>query len=385
MPEMPKAKAKERPSLERKIYFFRSSIGKDASGSNVPFDAAVPLGAINRLPFDDDGGRYIFDQEGNALCAWIDGAGQHPRMRFSQIRRVGLPQIDAAGNLTDLNLQTFEGLVEPVHVVFFRGELVGVEFNFYGPRPSRLGYYLQKTAGLNAAPVFDPLLRLDVAAQLERLWDIRLFDLKVHSSYASALKKADADLGATFDAAANDSPEEVQVVLRARKQGAGALLGRLKAATKSLLRRPDLRTEASHFVIKGLMQDSGRVEPLDLLRDQLISHKRIIRVNERSRALDKDAAYAAITQAFDELSGELADAAGGLVVRLQCDHPGMWLGDHYRVRCPHFRPRPKANAHVADNRRVRCLVGYPSNRPRHLGSGTRDHTHHHSAAGRKTG
>jgi hypothetical protein len=37
-------------------------------------------------------------------------------------------------------------------------------------------------------------------------------------------------------------------------------------------------------------------EPLDLLRDQLISHKRIIRVNERSRALDKDAAYAAITQ-----------------------------------------------------------------------------------------
>jgi hypothetical protein len=97
------------------------------------------------------------------------------------------------------------------------------------------------------------------------------------------------------------SPEEVQVVLRARKQGAGALLGRLKAATKSLLRRPDLRTEASHFVIKGLMQDSGRVEPLDLLRDQLISHKRIIRVNERSRALDKDAAYAAITQAFEEV------------------------------------------------------------------------------------
>ena len=88
------------------------------------------------------------------------------------------------------------------------------------------------------------------------------------------------------------------------------MLGRLKAAAISLLHRPDLRTEASHFVIKGLMQDSGRVEPLDPLRDQLISHKRIIRVNERSRALDKDAAYAAITQALDELSGELADAAG---------------------------------------------------------------------------
>jgi hypothetical protein len=132
MPEMPKAKAKERPSLERKIYFFRSSIGKDASGSNVPFDAAVPLGAINRLPFDDDGGRYIFDQEGNALCAWIDGAGQHPRMRFSQIRRVGLPQIDAAGNLTDLNLQTFEGSSNPFTSSSFVASLLALSLTSMG-------------------------------------------------------------------------------------------------------------------------------------------------------------------------------------------------------------------------------------------------------------
>jgi len=79
---MPKAEAKERPSLERKIYFFRSSIGKDASGSNVPFDAAVPLGAINKLPFDDDGGRYIFDQEGRSALGLTElgstrGCGFH--------------------------------------------------------------------------------------------------------------------------------------------------------------------------------------------------------------------------------------------------------------------------------------------------------------------
>jgi hypothetical protein len=233
---------------------------------NISFDPKGPLSAINKLPFSDDRGRYLVDPEGNALCAWIDGVDRNPRMRFSQIRRVGLPQIDAAGSLSDLNRRASEGLVQALHVVFFANGLVGVEFNFYGPRPSRLGYYLMRTAGLSEMPVFEPLLRSDVIAQLDRLRDIRLFDLKVRASYASMLKQADADLGAAFDAARQiGSPEEVEIVLRARKHEASSWLGRLKSASQTLLGRPDLRTEASHFVIKREMRDSGRVEPLDLL------------------------------------------------------------------------------------------------------------------------
>jgi hypothetical protein len=48
---------------------------------------------------------------------------------------------------------------------------------------------------------------------------------------------------------------------------------------------------------------------LTYFRDQLISHKRIVRVNERSRALDSRAAYEAISEAHDELKSELAEAA----------------------------------------------------------------------------
>jgi hypothetical protein len=120
--------------------FFRSSVGKDAAGINIPFEPKPSLTALQKLPFTDDRGRYLVDPEGNALCAWVDHLGADPRMRFAQIRRVGLPQIDASGNLSDLNLAGSEGLVEPAHIVFFSHGLVGVEFNFYGPRPSRLGY-----------------------------------------------------------------------------------------------------------------------------------------------------------------------------------------------------------------------------------------------------
>src|SRR6266481_3545278 len=116
---MARIKNKGAPALERKIHFFGSSIGRDASGSNIPFDPKGALSAINKLPFSDSGGRYLVYSEGNALCAWIDTPGQNLQMRFSQIRRVGLPQIDAAGSLTDLRLQASEGLVEAVHIVFF--------------------------------------------------------------------------------------------------------------------------------------------------------------------------------------------------------------------------------------------------------------------------
>jgi len=257
---MPK-KRQDLPSLERKIHFFRVSAGKDDKGAFKPFDPAPSLAAVDALPFNDNGGRYLLDNEGNALCAWIDNMGSTPRLRFSQIRRTGLPQIDAAGSLSDLNLKSSEGLVEPAHVIFFPNNIVGAEFNFYGPRPSRLGYYLGKTSGLGVYPHLDPLIRSDVFGQLDRLNDVRLLDLKIRPSYAGVLKRADRDLGSAFESARNFGvTDEIEVVVKSSKSGAVGILPRVKRFAKTLLRRQDLRTEASSFVLRGKMEDTGRVE-----------------------------------------------------------------------------------------------------------------------------
>jgi hypothetical protein len=286
------------------------SNGQEASGASVTFDPKPALSIVGKLPFCDAGGRYLLDSDGNALCAWIDEMGFRPKMRFAQIRRVGLPQVETAGNLSDLALQASEGLVEVVHVVFFPDGIAGVEFNFYGPRPSRLGYYLGKLSNSKQLPEFQPLLRLDVAAQLDRLTDVRLLDLKVRPSYSAALKMADVDLSSAFSAAAKlGTLEEIELVIRPTKGGAKDLVGRIRNFARHLLGRADLRTEASRFSIRGKMADSGLVEPLDLLRDQLISNKRIIRVSERSRALNSPAAYAAVSDAYDELADDLKQAA----------------------------------------------------------------------------
>ncbi len=46
-------KAKEPPTLERKIYFFRSSVGKDAAGINIPFGIVTALAACWRFEWGE--------------------------------------------------------------------------------------------------------------------------------------------------------------------------------------------------------------------------------------------------------------------------------------------------------------------------------------------
>jgi hypothetical protein len=308
---MPRNRQRQQPTLERKIYFYRMHVGTDEAGSPVTFDPRPVLRTIDTLPFVGSQERYLVDDESNAVCAWVDDIGAEPKIRLVRVRRTGLPQIEEAGLLSDLNLAVNAGLAEPVHVIFFPNNIVGADFNYHGPRLSRLAFYLHYKGGDGVPLVnFEPLLRLDVSAQLNRLRDVRLFNLKVRPSYASAVREADQDLGSAFQAAQHlGDTEEVQILIKPNRQGQRSLLERFTGLARQLIRRADLRTEASKFVINGKCQDSGRVEPIDLLRDHLIAHRQIISLGERSRAPNPESAYQAIQSAYNDLHTELENAA----------------------------------------------------------------------------
>lgn len=307
---MPPKRQKAPATLERKIYFYRANVGKTDTGEQVPFNPTPALTTINQLPFTDTNGRYLIGSDGEVTCGWIDDNGQFPRMRFGLIRRSGLPQIEHYGNLSDLNIATDAGLVEPIHVVFFPENIVGVDFNFHGPRLSRLGYYFNIKGGKqNFNVTFDPLLRNDIVSQLDRLGDIRLFDLKVRSSYADQVRKADEDLGAAFESALRvGDTDELEFIIRPAKMGRTSMKERLVNIAKSLSGVGEFRSESSKFLIKGRCEDTSKVELIDLLHDQLIKKKQIVRMGDRSRALDKNSAYNAISIAYEELGDELKTA-----------------------------------------------------------------------------
>jgi hypothetical protein len=312
---MPRKRNHGTQTIDRKIHFYRADVGADSGGRPLPFDPAPALAAIESLPFaDGPRGRYLLADDGNAVCAW-SGRTVAPRsLRFCFIRRTGLPQLERAGAVSDLAIAADEGLLEPVHVVFFSDNIVGADFNFYGPRLSRLGFYLRLKSD-NAVPLasFHPLLRHDIAEQLDHLTELRLFDLKIKGTYISAIRNADASLADTFLSCArvlDGNAQDIELVLRPSKEFRKNALQRLIAPLKALVRISDLRENAGRFRVSGPHDETKKVELIDLLHDHLIVQKQILRLSDRSRAIDAGSAYEAIEAAHDELGDELRVAAG---------------------------------------------------------------------------
>jgi hypothetical protein len=303
------------PTIERKIHFYRVDAGVNAGGQPIVYDPRPALQTIDRLPFTDDGrGRYLIDDDGNAIGVWPEVGAARTALRFCQVRRNGLPQVEQAGVVNDLNIADDAGLLEPVHVVFFGENILGADFNFYGPRLSRLGYYLRAKAGGNGPLLqFMPLLRQDVAAQLNRLDDIALFDLRIKAAYVETVRQADESLGAAFEANArilDGDAEDIQLILRTERGQRRGAVRRLGQAIRNLVGARDFREHAERFQVRGRMNDTGKIDTIDLLKDQLIATKQILRVGERSRAVQAESAFQAIETAYAELRGSLRVAAG---------------------------------------------------------------------------
>ena len=304
-------------TVERKIYFFRADVGADENGAPLPYDPIPALQIINSLHFtDNDAGRYQFDSDGNAVCIVDYSRASTQEIRFCRVRRTDLPQLEQGGHITDLNLSPDTGLLEPIHVVFFPNNasdrnIVGAEYNHFGPRISRLGDYLyDKSEHSVPYAIFRPLLRGDAAEQLERLREIRLLDMSIHPSYIESIRQADRSLGDAFEANAKvlDSPESVQVVIKPQRQSRNSALRRLIGPIRHLLHPSDVRHGFNRLQVRGMCDDTGRVETIDLLKDQLISTKQIVRLNLRSRALDPHSAFQAIRDSYRELEDSLIEA-----------------------------------------------------------------------------
>jgi hypothetical protein len=296
---------------KRSIHFFRIDGGADDTGVPIAIDLCPALQKADGLPFRDaaTGGRYVTSSDADQ-CAWIDQVGETCKIRFANVRRNALPQAETGGELTDLALADEAGICEVSHLCTFPDGIVGIEFNFYGPRPSRLAPYLRRAVG-DDCPEFklEALLRQDVAAVLQRKKAVRKLDLNVRRPYIEVVEQANASLGAALRAAATASnadcvglylePEPYQ-----RRNLDGGILGLLR----QLAPRADLR-ENARTLKATVIDQADRAEEIDLLRDELISQKKILRQHDRTRVLLSEDAYAKIEEAYAERQGDLTAAA----------------------------------------------------------------------------
>lgn len=300
-------------TINREIHFFRVDAGRDASGKPLSFSPLRTLEHVDKLKWDSSGskGKYWKDADKITAC-WIDGLSAPFKIRIGNIRRADFPQIEQQGEVTPLEMPESSGLVEQTHIVFFDNNIAGCDFNFYGPRITRLSYYLaEKAVGISPTELnFTPILRQDVYRQLQRFKFLKLFNLKIRSTYADVIKSIDDSLGDSFKAAIKaGEADEIELILRCTKRSKGWLSEGLLENAKKIIQQRDLRYETSKFVVSGYVEDERKVQVLDLLSDLMIMKKAIRKAERRSKALNPTAAYNAIISAYEELRDEIESSA----------------------------------------------------------------------------
>lgn len=305
-------KKKQNDTVERRILFYRIDAGLDASGAPNVVPVADVLAKLDTLAFDK-AGRYLDDEDGNSICAWIDPPSRRGhRLQLGRIRRSGFPSVENKGKRTPVPVPSQGGLAESFHAVFFRDGLVGIEFNFYAPRASRISdYFWRKAKPITPRFALLPLLRQDVREQLQKLGAISMMRLRVKASFVEQVRKADEALGTALDAAIEVSgAQEIELVLRPRLRSKETLQKGFKATILRLVGLNDLNENAQSFVVAGPSSETMKREEIDVLSDSLVALKRVKKVTVKGKEVDSESAYQAIEEAYDELHDQLVEAAG---------------------------------------------------------------------------
>jgi hypothetical protein len=299
-------------TVEKNIYFYRLNGGWNGSIRRAArLDEA--LGTLRDLPFGPDSRRYWKQEDGDDIAVWLED-NVHPRtdrFAFGRVRRSAFPQVERDGTLSALQLADREGLCEIAHARSFNDEYLGVVFNHYAPRISRLGDYLAEVGVARREVGVEALLRNDALEALQRHREIRLVDLQVRSASIRDIASADPALASTLNAMeALSGAEVVGVTLRPERYGQSWLSPRWFGILERLMGLPNFREAVTKLHVKALNGGTERVEPIDLLQDQLIVRKSVLSIGSNSKAIKPDSAWSAIGEAFDDLRAELRQAPG---------------------------------------------------------------------------
>jgi len=265
----------------------------------------------------EDGGKQTF--------CWISTPTS---VKFGIIRRIDLPQKEKYGRLSALPIPKGTGLAEKIHIVFFENNIIGADYNFYGPSMAKFaeyllvkGKYLEDKKGRKTDKDkknedifpkglhFEPLLRKDAVDRLDKMKEIRFLQLRIRKSFAENLSEASKSLAAAFKAAGRAGrADNIEIILRTPPHSKDSLSKKILEAAQKIAHMPQVQHEAMNFSVKGMNEDKRKSVEIDLLSDKLISIQSICLLNGRTKVLESRSAFSAIKKAYKKLKKELVYA-----------------------------------------------------------------------------
>ncbi|MED0673758.1 hypothetical protein P4S95_26725 [Aneurinibacillus aneurinilyticus] len=305
-------------TITRKIHFFKMEMFQAQVSSSFFTKHSDPISVIEyiqNLQFMNNKprSRYMYFPN-NDVCFLevdnIDAAKGRIMGKMALSRRSALPELEQQGTLTSLNIPPNSGLAELTHFVYYPNkDIIGIEFNFYGPRSSIFRDYIQEKSKYHSEPVhfirLNPILNLDVEQTLQRIGEVNMLQIELDKNSLFVAEELDANLKKAFEAAAEVTESEtVEIVFRKKKykrEGFGFPF--LKSKIIDFLKNEQNRESLSRFkvVSEDLWAEDKKARGFDLLEDKLVSTKKIIAADKKGRNVDSNSMYDAIETSFMEL------------------------------------------------------------------------------------
>jgi hypothetical protein len=291
------------PEAERKIYFYRAF--PQNQDPEFELDRAAVCKAIVALKGTDE--FYIDEGADKITCGEVVSDKLPPCLKLYAIRRENLPSRDSGdGVIEELQLQEAEGLAEAVHIRLYPNSIIAAEFFYYGPRISRFQTFLNQRCDQQV--VVKELIRGDAIERALKLKDVRALRVKINPSDISKQKVSELGFDGLMSTAKTfDAGVYADVTLRAPGADDG-FTGNVKKLFQKLKKESPSQL-FENLEVEGKGPESGKVEALNLLSDQLVRVAHIPRESTRTRALDSPAAFAAIHTAYKEVKDLLPSDA----------------------------------------------------------------------------
>jgi len=269
-------------------------------------DPRLICNGVNNLEFNENG-RYLSFGEGHLLSIYFDSLTYPIKGKLGTIRKKGLPLIEQRGHTNPLTIPSDAGLFEPMHFVLFDNNVVGFEFNFYGPRPGSLKTYLENKAEnqIDDVELF-PLMRSDVQDLISRIGEVRVFRFKAHRDIKQYLRDLDDNLFDAFDAIQRmGDAQQIEVVLRPESHSRESINVNFLNRLYSWITRQETRALTETLKITAFDLVTCRNREFDLLQEYIRSSKQVIKQDDYHRSVNSNAMYDAIIQSYQEVRGEI--------------------------------------------------------------------------------
>jgi len=289
-------------TIERKIYFYKLEAKKD--DQDVAFGPIFEF--LNTLPFTEQG-RYLLTDDENFRAIYIDSIGSPIRARIGTKRRNDLPMIEVNGTTHDLTMPEGGGLLEPSHFVIFPDNVIGCEFNFYGPRPVSIRkYLLEKAEDYIDEVIFTPIIRHDLNLLLSRMGEVRVFSFKAHRGMRDLIEEMNTSLANAFSALRDTSDAKyIEIVLRNNSHSRDPISLPLVSNLAHWLGDSSVRAGLEELKIHAFDESACEFRDFDLLKEYIHSVKTVVKHDDIHKSINSDSMYTAIISAYNELRPEI--------------------------------------------------------------------------------